>query len=138
MVVLAAEMNTSPCPASKVEVDEGCSVGEVQHDDGTLQPNKVESTRRRPYMVSEVQRALLVVACSLADGKVLAGLRLGDDDAPLESPISSGSMVREGPRKSPLPSKEAERIDDLHRLRFCRPGADAEPVAGSSRQGRQA
>ena len=97
MVVLAAKVDTSPRPASKVEVDEGCSVGEVQHDDGALQPNEVESTRRRPYMVSEVQRALLVVACSWAEGTVLAGLCLGNDDAPLESPISSGSMVREGP-----------------------------------------
>jgi len=103
MVVLTARVNASPRPASKVEVDEGCSVGQVEHDDGALQADKFEVTGCRPYVPSEAQRAVLVIACSWAEGTLLARLCLGYDSGPLEASISSGSMVSEDPFQSPSP-----------------------------------
>src|ERR1700733_302124 len=112
MVVLAARVNTSPRPASKIDVDEGCSVRQVEHDRGALQPNEFEMTGCRPCVPSEAQRAVFVIACSWVEGTLLARLGLGYDSGPPEASIGSGSMVSEDPFQSPSPQQEAERIVD--------------------------
>ena len=80
MVVLAARVNSSPRPASKIEVDEGCSVRQVEHDHGALQPNEFEMTGCPPCVPSEVQRAVFVIACSWVAGTLLARLGLGYEE----------------------------------------------------------
>src|SRR5271170_6943051 len=106
-------MIASPPPAPEVEVDEGLSVGEVEHHDAAFQANKFEAPRCRSFMASEAQGAHLLIVRSWAEPSAQVRRLPGDGGASLEAPPSTGPLVREEPLECPLPHQEVECVDDL-------------------------
>ena len=62
MAVSAAEVIALPSPSTEVEVDEGSSIGEVEHYGCVIQPCVFEAATCLAHVGPEAQLARLVVA----------------------------------------------------------------------------